>query len=45
MASRGYDGDVRAFPLPPIRPAQWSVLGVGLGTLALLVAAGFLFWG
>jgi cobalt/nickel transport system permease protein len=45
MASRGYDGDVRAFPLPPVNPAQWSVLGVGLATLALLVIVGFLFWG
>ena len=45
MASRGYDGEVRAFPLPPIHPAQWSVLSLGLGMLTLLVVAGFLLWG
>jgi cobalt/nickel transport system permease protein len=45
MASRGYDGEVRAFPLPPITAAQWSVLALALGVLALLVAGGYLFWG
>jgi cobalt/nickel transport system permease protein len=45
MASRGYDGEVRAFAIPPITPAQWSVLGAGLALLSLLAAGGFLFWG
>ena len=27
MAARGYDGEVRAFPLPPIAPVSWVVLG------------------
>lgn len=45
MASRGYDGEVRAFPLPPITAAQWSILALILGILALLVAGGYLFWG
>ncbi len=45
MASRGYDGEVRAFPIPPISPAQWSVLGAGMALLGLLAAGGFLFWG
>ena len=45
MASRGYDGEVRAFPLPPVDPAQRSILIVGLATLVLLVIFGFLFWG
>jgi cobalt/nickel transport system permease protein len=45
MASRGYDGEVRAFAIPPITPAQWSVLGVGIALLGLLAAGGFLFWG
>jgi len=45
MASRGYDGEVRAFPIPPITLVQWSVLGVGLATLGLLTVGGYLFWG
>jgi cobalt/nickel transport system permease protein len=45
MASRGYDGEVRAFAIPPITPAQWSVLAAGLALLSLLAAGGFLFWG
>jgi cobalt/nickel transport system permease protein len=45
MASRGYDGEVRAFAIPPISPAQWSVLGAGMALLGLLAAGGFLFWG
>ena len=45
MASRGYDGEVRTFPLPPITATQWSILALVLGVLALLVAGGYLFWG
>jgi cobalt/nickel transport system permease protein len=45
MASRGYDGEVRAFAIPPIAPAQWSVLGAGMLVLTLLVVGGYLFWG
>lgn len=45
MVSRGYDGEVRTWPLPPLAPGQWIVLGLGLGTLALLAIGGFLFWG
>ena len=45
MASRGYDGEVRAFRLPPIAAAQWSLMALVLGMLALLVAGGYLFWG
>jgi len=45
MAARGYDGEVRSFPLPPISAANWGVLLAGLGGLALLAAAGLLFWG
>jgi len=35
MASRGYDGEVRTFPLPPLRTFHWLTLGIGLGLLAL----------
>jgi cobalt/nickel transport system permease protein len=45
MASRGYDGEVRAFAIPPVSPAQWNILGAGLALLGLLAAGGFLFWG
>jgi cobalt/nickel transport system permease protein len=45
MASRGYDGEVRAFPLPPLTRGQQGVLTLSLGLLALLVLGGYLFWG
>ena len=45
MAARGYDGEVRAFPLPPIAPISWVVLVGGLGLLGLLTLFGYLFWG
>lgn len=45
MAARGYDGEVRAAPLPAVKPAAWLALGSGLGTLFLLLLLGVLFWG
>ena len=42
MAARGYDGEVRAFPLPPIPMGQRLILGVGLAVLLLLVLLGYL---
>jgi cobalt/nickel transport system permease protein len=45
MAARGYDGEVRAFPLPPIAPISWVVLVGGLSLLGLLTLFGYLFWG
>ncbi|MFM8323181.1 MAG: cobalt ECF transporter T component CbiQ [Chloroflexota bacterium] len=41
MLSRGYDGEVRAAPLPPLAPLSWGVLWSGLlllgGVLALSI--------
>jgi cobalt/nickel transport system permease protein len=45
MAARGYDGEVRAFPLPSVSLVSWGVLLVGLGLLAVLTLFGYLFWG
>jgi len=45
MAARGYDGEVRAFPLPPIAPVSWVILAVGLSLLGLLTLLGYLVWG
>jgi cobalt/nickel transport system permease protein len=45
MAARGYDGEVRAFPLPPIAPVSWVVLVGGLSLLGLLTLLGYLFGG
>jgi cobalt/nickel transport system permease protein len=39
MAARGYDGEVRAFPLPPVPPVQW--LGLGGATLVLMLILAF----
>jgi hypothetical protein len=45
MAARGYDGEVRAFPVPPLTPRAWLALVAGLGLLALLTLLGFLLGG
>jgi cobalt/nickel transport system permease protein len=44
MAARGYDGEVRAFPLPPISTTSWAVLLGGLGLLVVLLVFALLFW-
>lgn len=42
MLSRGYDGEVRTFPLPGLRMVDWALLASGLGIYALLLALSFL---
>ncbi len=42
MAARGYDGEVRSLPIPPVPGAQRLVAAGGLMLLALLVAIGYL---
>lgn len=42
MAARGYDGEVRTFPLPPIPAGQRLVLAAGIVLLLLLVGLGYL---
>jgi cobalt/nickel transport system permease protein len=42
MAARGYDGEVRTFPLPPIPMIQRMILIVVLAALVLLVLLGYL---
>ena len=44
MAARGYDGEIRAFPLPPITSANWITLGGGLAVLSALLLFALLFW-
>jgi cobalt/nickel transport system permease protein len=43
MAARGYDGEVRTFPLPRLQGVQWSVLALGLLLLAALLALSLLY--
>ncbi|MCS7011425.1 MAG: cobalt ECF transporter T component CbiQ [Anaerolineales bacterium] len=45
MLSRGYDGEVRTLPSPPMSKSQRLVLGMGLFSLVLLLLLGLLFWG
>jgi cobalt/nickel transport system permease protein len=45
MLARGYDGEVRAAPLPRLRPADWFVLFFSLALFLLLLAFAFLLWG
>ena len=42
MLSRGYDGEVRAIPLPPLGMGSWLALATGLLVLAGLLAIAFL---
>jgi cobalt/nickel transport system permease protein len=42
MLSRGYDGEARGMPAPPIRAEGWMALGIGLALLAALLALGAL---
>ncbi len=42
MASRGYDGEVRGLPRPPVPPLAWMVLAVGLLFLALILLLGLI---
>ena len=45
MLSRGYDGEVRGFPLPALAPAGRITLAVGLAVLLGLVVFGYAGWG
>jgi cobalt/nickel transport system permease protein len=45
MLSRGYDGEVRLLPLPPMTGATWGTLMAGLALFGLLLSFGILFWG
>ncbi len=42
MLARGYDGEPRALPAPPVAPVQYAILAAGCVWLALLVLAGIL---
>jgi cobalt/nickel transport system permease protein len=44
MAARGYDGEIRSFPLPPLTSTSWLVLLGGLVLLAALLLFALLFW-
>jgi cobalt/nickel transport system permease protein len=42
MVSRGYDGEVRSFPLPKLGAYEWVVLGFGIAVLSMLLLLAFL---
>lgn len=42
MLSRGYDGEIRSLPLPPIRRSDWFVLVFGVALFVLLLVVSFL---
>ena len=44
MLSRGYEGEVRALPLPSFTRAHWLTLATGLAVLGLFLLFGILFW-
>lgn len=43
MLARGYNGEVRAIPLPKLAFSQWLILAGGLAILGLFLALSFLF--
>ncbi len=45
MLSRGYDGEVRALPLPQLRSVHWLITTASLATFTLLLILSFLVWG
>jgi cobalt/nickel transport system permease protein len=45
MVARGYDGEVRAAPLPRLRPGDWVILTSALVLFVSLLAFAVLFWG
>ncbi len=45
MVSRGYDGEVRALPLPGIQPVHRVILIASLSLLSILLGFAYLFWG
>jgi len=45
MLSRGYDGEARLLPLPPMKGASWGALVAGLALLGLLLSFGILLRG
>jgi cobalt/nickel transport system permease protein len=44
MAARGYDGEIRSFPLPPITSVSWITLLGGVAVLIVLLLFALLFW-
>jgi cobalt/nickel transport system permease protein len=44
MAARGYDGEIRSFPLPPLTSTSWITLLGGLALLIALLLFALLFW-
>ena len=44
MAARGYDGEIRSFPLPPLPSTSWITLLGGLALLIALLLFALLFW-
>jgi cobalt/nickel transport system permease protein len=45
MLARGYNGDVRTFALPRLRPVDWFILWSSLGMLFVLLILGVLLFG
>ena len=44
MTARGYDGEIRSFPLPPLTATGWITLLGGLALLIALLLFALLFW-
>jgi cobalt/nickel transport system permease protein len=45
MLARGYDGEVRALPLPQLRAIHWWIVAAALVTFTFLLILSFLVWG
>lgn len=45
MLSRGYNGEVRSMPQPPLSVGSWVLLGLSVSALLIILSVGLLFWG
>lgn len=43
MSARGYDGEVRSFPLPALQRTHWLIIGAGLVVCVLILSLAALF--
>jgi len=44
MLARGYDGETRALPAPPVAPAHYGVLAAGICWLFIIILTGILIY-
>ena len=44
MLARGYEGELRSLPVPPISRSDWIILAIGSLSISALLIFGMLYW-